>query len=103
MFVISRIAHYIKVMQREQLGSWKDATDLARELNDWLAQYVANQDNPAAEIRSRKPLREARVEVSEVPGNAGWYSVQIMVRPHFKYQGADVTLSLVGRLDEQKG
>lgn len=102
MFVISRIAHYIKVMQREQLGSWKDASDLARELNDWLSQYVANQDNPTAEIRSRKPLREAKVEVADVPGNAGWYSVKILVRPHFKYQGADVTLSLVGRLDEQK-
>lgn len=101
MFVISRIAHYIKVMQREQLGSWKDATDLARELNEWLSQYVASQDNPTQEIRSRKPLRDARVEVEDVPGNAGWYSVKIMVRPHFKYQGADVTLSLVGRLDEQ--
>lgn len=103
MFVISRIAHYIKVMQREQLGSWKDATDLSRELNEWLSQYVANQDNPTAEIRSRKPLREAKVTVSDVPGNAGWYTVKILVRPHFKYQGADVTLSLVGRLDEQKG
>ena len=64
---------------------------------------MANQDNPTAEIRSRKPLRQASVDVTDVPGNAGWYSVKINVRPHFKYQGADVTLSLVGRLDQQAG
>ena len=90
------------MLQREQLGSWKDVKDLQRELNTWLSQYVANQDNPTADIRSRKPLRDAQVEVADVPGNAGWYSVKIFVRPHFKYQGADITLSLVGRLDEQK-
>jgi type VI secretion system protein ImpC len=102
MFIICRVAHYIKVLQREQLGSWKDAGDLTRELNDWLSQYVANQDNPTPEIRSRKPLRSASVAVTDVPGNAGWYSVEINIRPHFKYQGADITLSLVGRLDDQK-
>lgn len=102
MFVICRIAHYLKVLQREQLGSWKDVQDLQRELNTWLSQYIANQDNPTPDIRSRKPLKDAQVIVSDVPGNAGWYSVEILVRPHFKYQGADITLSLVGRLDEQK-
>ncbi len=27
LFVISRLAHYIKVIQREQLGSWKERSD----------------------------------------------------------------------------
>ena len=102
MFIVSRIAHYLKVLQREQLGGWKNAGDLQRELNDWLSQYIANQDNPSPEIRSLKPLKEASVTVADVPGQAGWYSVKILVRPHFKYQGADITLSLVGKLDQDQ-
>lgn len=52
LFVISRLAHYIKVIQREQLGSWKERSDLERELNTWIRQYVADQENPPAEVRS---------------------------------------------------
>ncbi|MGC6746554.1 hypothetical protein ACP0HM_31165 [Escherichia coli] len=33
LFIINRLAHYIKVLQREQLGSWKERSDLERELN----------------------------------------------------------------------
>ncbi len=63
LFVISRLAHYIKVIQREQLGSWKERSDLERELNTWIRQYVADQENPPAEVRSHRPLRQAKIEV----------------------------------------
>lgn len=101
LFIVCRLAHYIKVLQREQIGSWKERTDLERELNTWLRQYVADQDNPSAEVRSRRPLRAALVNVSDVEGEPGWYRVAISVRPHFKYMGADFTLSLVGKLDKE--
>lgn len=99
LFVISRLAHYIKVLQREQIGSWKERGDLERELNTWIRQYVADQENPPAEVRSRKPLRQAKIEVLDVEGEPGWYQVALSVRPHFKYMGASFELSLVGRLD----
>lgn len=101
MFIINRLAHYIKVLQREQIGSWKERHDLERELNTWLKQYVADQENPPATVRSRRPLRAAKVEVADVPGDAGWYQVTMAVRPHFKYMGANFELSLVGRLDKE--
>ncbi|MCG8341996.1 MAG: type VI secretion system contractile sheath large subunit, partial [Chlorobiales bacterium] len=101
MFVISRLAHYIKVLQRENIGTWKERIDLERELNTWIRQYVADQDNPAPGVRSRRPLRQAQVEVSDVEGDPGWYRVSIKVRPHFKYMGASFTLSLVGKLDKE--
>lgn len=101
MFVISRLAHYIKVLQREQIGSWKERQDLERELNDWLRQYVADQENPSADVRSRRPLRAARVEVRDADGHPGWYRVSLSVRPHFKYMGASFELSLVGKLDKE--
>ncbi|WP_454724753.1 MULTISPECIES: type VI secretion system contractile sheath large subunit [Cupriavidus] len=101
MFIINRLAHYIKVLQREQIGAWKERTDLERELNNWLKQYVADQENPSADVRSRRPLRASRVTVQDVAGNPGWYQVSMSVRPHFKYMGANFELSLVGRLDKE--
>lgn len=100
MFIINRLAHYIKVLQREQIGSWKERSDLERELNVWLKQYVADQENPPSEVRSRRPLRAASVEVADVEGDPGWYQVVLKVRPHFKYMGANFELSLVGKLDK---
>ncbi|MDT8893320.1 type VI secretion system contractile sheath large subunit [Halomonas sp. I1] len=101
MFIVNRLAHYIKVLQREQIGSWKERQDLERELNTWIRQYVADQENPPADVRSRRPLRAASVHVSDVEGDPGWYQVSLAVRPHFKYMGANFELSLVGRLDKE--
>ncbi|MBI3871717.1 MAG: type VI secretion system contractile sheath large subunit [candidate division Zixibacteria bacterium] len=101
MFIVSRLAHYLKVIQRENLGSWKERSDLERELNDWIRQYVVDMDNPKPGVRSRKPLRKAQVTVEDVEGNPGWYKVDLKVRPHFKYMGSDITLSLVGKLDQK--
>ena len=101
MMIVNRLAHYLKVLQREQLGSWKERTDLEIELNKWIRQYVADQENPGAEVRGRRPLRAAQIIVSDVDGEPGWYRVNLNVRPHFKYMGADFTLSLVGKLDKE--
>ncbi|MFH2041770.1 MAG: type VI secretion system contractile sheath large subunit, partial [Acidobacteriota bacterium] len=100
-FVISRLAHYIKVIQRENIGTWKERGDLERELNNWIRQYVADQDSPSSGVRSRRPLRQAEITVSDVEGDPGWYRVSLKVRPHFKYMGASFTLSLVGKLDKE--
>ncbi len=101
MFMINRLAHYIKVLQRENIGSWKSKEELNSELNNWIRQYVADQDNPSAEVRSRRPLRKAEIAVEDVEGEPGWYRVALSVVPHFKYMGADFTLSLKGKLDKQ--
>jgi type VI secretion system protein ImpC len=100
-FVVNRLAHYIKVLQRENIGSWKDRGDLETELNQWIRQYVADMDAPGPEVRSRRPLRSAQIVVSDVEGDPGWYRVSMQVRPHFKYMGASFTLSLVGKLDKK--
>jgi type VI secretion system protein ImpC len=101
MFIMNRLAHYLKVLQREQIGSWKEKTDLERELNNWIGQYVSDQDVVEAGVRGRRPLRQAEIAVSDVEGNAGWYRVDMKVRPHFKYMGSFFTLSLVGKLDKK--
>lgn len=100
LFITNRLAHYIKVLQREQIGTWKERADLERELNQWIGQYVADQDVVSPTIRGRRPLRKAKITVEDVPGQAGWYKVDMKVRPHFKYMGAFFTLGLVGKLDK---
>jgi len=101
MFIMTRLSHYMKVLQREQIGSWKEKNDLQRELNTWIGQYVADMDDPAPGVRSRRPLRKAQIVVEDVEGQPGWYRCAMKVRPHFKYMGASFTLSLVGKLDKE--
>lgn len=101
MMIMNRLAHYIKVIQRENIGTWKERPDLERELNKWISQYVTEMDNPDPTTRSKRPLRFAKIEVNDVAGDPGWYSVSLKARPHFKYMGASFTLSLVGKLDKE--
>lgn len=100
LLMVCRLAHYIKVLQREHIGSWTSAEKLRGELSGWLGQFVVPSGMASADAISRRPFRSAAITVEDVPGNAGWYKVGVQVSPHFKYMGANFTLSLVGRLDK---
>ena len=63
MMIVNRLANYIKVLQRENIGSWKNRGELENELNNWIRQYVSDQENPSADVRSRRPLRKAQITV----------------------------------------
>ena len=101
LFMTCRLGHYIKVMQRENIGSWKEQSDLERELNKWINQFVSQQEVVSASVRARRPLKSAKITVSEVAGNAGWYKIDLLIRPHFKFMGTVFQLGLVGRLDQE--
>lgn len=101
MFVITRLAHYLKVLQREQIGTWKGRADLERELTRWIRQYVADMPDPSPETRSRKPLRRARIAVEDVEDQVGWYRCSLQIEPFIQFEGVSFTLSLVGKLDKQ--
>ncbi|MFX3627667.1 type VI secretion system contractile sheath large subunit [Campylobacter sp. LH-2024] len=100
-FLVSRLAHYLKVLQREEIGSWKERSDIENGLNEWVRQYISDQENPPAEVRSRRPFRGAQIKVDDIPGEPGWYKIGLSVRPHFKYMGGNFELSLVGKLDKE--
>lgn len=99
MFLITRLAHYIKVIQREYIGSWKGVQELEREINAWLAQYVTTMSDPDEETRAKRPFNYARVAVEEVAAEVGWYRVVLKLRPHIRYMGMNFTISLAGKLD----
>jgi type VI secretion system protein ImpC len=98
--LVNRLAHYLKVLQRENLGSWKGAVALEAELNKWLNQFVTDMDNPGPEVRGRHPLRKAKALVIEEPGRPGWHRIGLTIRPHFKRLGANFDLNLLGRLEK---
>lgn len=97
-FLVSRLAHYLKVLQREQIGSNKPRKELERELNEWLQGLVTKMRNPDPELIATYPLQEGSVTVEPVPDNPGFYRVAMSVTPHFQIEGVDVGLSLVSQL-----
>ncbi len=101
-FLVSRLAHYLKVIQRENIGSSKSRKVLEQELNDWVQTLVTKMNDPDPELIATHPLRNGSVEVKEIPENPGFYSVNLFVMPHFQIEGVDVKLSLVAQMPTEK-
>lgn len=98
-FLVSRLAHYLRRIQREHIGQWDDRPALQRLLDQWLRRLVADMDDPPPEVRATKPLRSASVALTPAPDSAGWYRCHLRVVPHLTHLGRPLTLELVGRLD----
>ncbi|HEY0064733.1 MAG TPA: type VI secretion system contractile sheath large subunit [Telluria sp.] len=99
-FAVSRIAHYMKAMMRDKIGSFAAASNVEDHLNRWLTQYVLLDDNASQEQKAQFPLREASVQVSEVPGRPGVYRAVSFLRPHFQLDELSVSLRLVAELPQ---
>jgi type VI secretion system protein ImpC len=99
---VSRFAHYMKVMMRDKIGSFMSRSECENYLNTWILQYVVSIDNVAAEIKAKKPLRDAKVEVVEIPGKPGAYRAVAFLKPHFQLDELSVSLRLVADLPASK-
>jgi type VI secretion system protein ImpC len=102
LFLVSRLAHYLKVIQRENIGAAKEREDLQKELETWIKTLVTDMKDPGADLKARCPLSAASIQVTDIADNPGFYNVEMMVRPHFQIEGVDVSLSLVSRLPRGK-
>jgi len=94
----SRFAHYLKVIMRDKLGSFMTRDNVQVHLNNWIADYVLINDNAPQEIKAQYPLREARVDVSDVPGKPGAYRATVFLRPHFQLEELSASIRLVANL-----
>ena len=97
-FAVSRIAHYLKSMMRDKIGSFASKSSVELFLNNWIAQYVLLDDNASQEAKAQYPLREARIEVAEIPGKPGAYKSVAFLRPHYQLDELSVSLRLVAEL-----
>ena len=94
----SRFAHYLKAMMRDKVGSFMSRSDCEQWLNQWIVNYVSPDDNASPATKASKPLREARIDVVEVPGKPGVYRAVAFMRPHFQLDELSVSLRLVAEL-----
>jgi type VI secretion protein, EvpB/VC_A0108 family len=98
MFAVSRFAHYLKSMMRDKIGSFMSREEAQNFLNRWIKNYVLDNDVATQKAKASRPLREARVDVAEVPGKPGVYRAVAFLRPHFQLDELSVSLRLVAEL-----
>jgi len=95
---VSRVAHYIKRMARDYIGSTADAPYLQNMLQSWLSEYVTTVTNPDDLTLTRYPFKAVTVEVTPKLGAFGWYKCTTSILPHVQFEGMDVELRLEAAL-----
>jgi len=94
----SRFAHYIKVIMRDKIGSFMTRSNVEMYLNSWIANYVLLNDDAPQNVKAKYPLREARIDVFDVPGKPGTYRSVVYLRPHFQMEELTASIRLVATL-----
>jgi type VI secretion system protein ImpC len=98
MLAASRFAHYIKVIMRDKIGSFMTRENVQKYLNTWIADYVLLNDDAPQSVKASFPLREARVDVFDIPGKPGCYRAVVFLKPHFQLDELTVSIRLVAEL-----
>ncbi len=94
----SRFAHYLKVMARDKIGSFMEATDCETWLNNWIQNYVNANQGAGQEMKAKYPLAEAAVKVAEIPGAPGSYNAVAYLRPWLQMEELTTSMRLVARI-----
>jgi type VI secretion system protein ImpC len=97
----SRFAHYLKVMARDWIGGFMEASDCERRLNRWINNYVNSNEAGGQEMKARFPLRQAEVRVQEIPGRPGAYNAIAYLRPWLQLEELTTSMRLVARIPER--
>jgi type VI secretion system protein ImpC len=98
MMAMSRFAHYLKSIMRDKIGSFMTRQNCEDFLNRWIKNYVISTPDAGQELKARYPLKEARVDVEEVPGKPGVYRAKAFLLPHFQLDELTISLRLVAEL-----
>lgn len=99
----SRFTHFVKVIGRDKIGSFMEAEDCQAFLDRWIHNFVSADTNPAPEQRARYPLREAKVEVKEIPGAPGSYNAVLHLRPWLQMEELTASMRMVARIPKMGG
>ncbi len=103
LFACNRFAHYLKCIVRDKIGSFRSRESMENWLNEWILNYVdGDPQNSSEEVKARRPLAAATVEVEEVEGQPGYYQSRFFLKPHYQLEGLTVSLRLVSKLPSEK-
>lgn len=94
LFIILRIAHYLRVIYREQLGSTQSLAELREQLMSWLKRYVSDAENPPPAVRARRPLRHVELVETGTSNTGQWQSLTLVLTPHLRYGGESYSLEV---------
>jgi type VI secretion system protein ImpC len=97
-FSVTRIAHYVKSIMRDNIGSSADAQYIQNTLTNWIFQYVTTVVDPDDLTLRFYPFKAASVEVVEREGMIGWYDCKMAILPHIQFEGMDAELRMDTRL-----
>lgn len=96
---VSKIAHYVKHIIRDKIGSVADPVIIQGIIERWLSKFITTIYGPSQLEISRFPFRSAAVEVVPIKGMAGWYHTSINIMPHIQFEGMSVTMKVDARLE----
>jgi type VI secretion system protein ImpD len=99
---VSRFAHYLKVIARDRVGSFDDASACEDYLRRWLINYITANAAPSDEERAKYPLRDAEVQVRETPGKPGVYRCVMHLCPHVQLDQVIATVRLATELAQAR-
>jgi type VI secretion system protein ImpC len=99
----SRFAHYLKVMARDKIGSFMEVSDCEAWLNRWIKNYVNSNENAGQEMKAKFPLREAKVQVTEIPGKPGSYNAIAWMRPWLQFEELTASMRMVASIPKAAG
>jgi len=94
----SRIAHFLKVIARDKIGSFMERQDCEEWLKRWIANYVSTDPHPSDEVKARYPLAEAEIKVEEIPGAPGSYNAVAWLRPWLQLEELTTSLRMVAKI-----
>ena len=97
---VSRFAHYLKAMMRDKIGGYMSRDEAHQFLNRWISNYVVSNDDAPFAVKAQKPLKEARIDVMEIPGKPGCYRAVAFLRPHFQLDELTISMRLVADLPQ---
>jgi type VI secretion system ImpC/EvpB family protein len=94
MLCVSRFAHYVKVIGRDKVGAFLDASVLEQQLQNWINGYVTADSEASTQTKSRYPLREADLQVVPVPGKPGAFDCVFRLVPHYELEDMQASIKL---------
>ncbi|MBY0462864.1 MAG: type VI secretion system contractile sheath large subunit [Alphaproteobacteria bacterium] len=96
----SRIAHYLKIMARDKIGSFMERSDVEAWLNRWILNYVNSNPHSGQDLKSEYPLAEAKIQVVEILESPGSYNAIAWLRPWLQMEELSASMRLVARIPQ---
>jgi type VI secretion system protein ImpC len=99
-FSVSRIAHYVKSIMRDNIGSSADGKYIFDQIDGWIRQFVTAVSSPDNLTLRYFPFKAYSLDVTPVDGKIGWYHCNLSILPHIQFEGMDVDLRVDARLNK---